>query len=163
VFDEEHVKCFPLSQTENMSIKFIPNAPEELDCKIYPLDQQELETLCTYLAEELTKGFIKDGSSSYTSPTFYISKKDKREYCLMVDYRKLNDITIKDHYLMPNIRMELDKLKGKHLFTKFDVYTRYNNIQIESDDTYKAAFKIPLETYIPKVMPFRLTNAPSIF
>jgi hypothetical protein len=146
-----------------MRIKFIPNAPGELDCKIYPLNQQELETLCKYLAEELAKGFIKDGSSPYTSPTFYILKKDKGEYCLVADYRKLNDITIKDHYPMPNVQTELDKLKGKHLFTKFDVRVGYNNIQIEPEDTYTAAFKMPLGTYIPKVMPFGLTNTLSIF
>jgi hypothetical protein len=64
---------------------------------------------------------------------------------------------------MPNIQTELDKLKGKHLFTKFDVRARYNNIQIEPEDAYKATFKTPLGTYIPKVMPFGLTNAPSIF
>jgi hypothetical protein len=39
VFDEEHAKCFSPSQTENICIKFIPNAPGELDCKIYPLNQ----------------------------------------------------------------------------------------------------------------------------
>jgi hypothetical protein len=146
-----------------MRIKFTPNAPEELDCKIYPLNQWELETLCKYLAEELAKGFIEDRSSPYTSPTFYIPKKDKGEYRLVVDYRKLNDITVKDHYPMPNIQMELDKLKGKHLFTKFDVRAGYNNIRIEDDDAYKAAFKTPLGTYVPKVMPFGLTNAPSVF
>jgi hypothetical protein len=104
-----------------MQIKFTPNAPEELDCKIYPLNQRELETLRKYLAKELAKGFIEDGSSPYTSPTFYIPKKDKGEFRLVVDYRKLNDITVKDHYPMLNVQTELDKLKGKHLFTKFDV------------------------------------------
>jgi hypothetical protein len=121
VFDEEHAKRFPPSHVENMCINFIQNVPGELDCKIYPLNQRELETLHKYLAEELAKGFIEDGNSPYTSPTFYIPKKDKGEYHLVVDYRKLNDITIKDHYPMPNVQMELDKLKGKHLFTKFDV------------------------------------------
>jgi hypothetical protein len=163
VFDEEHAKRFPLSQTENMCINLIPDASEELDCKIYPLNQQELETLRKYLAEELAKGFIEDGSSPYTSPTFYILKKDKGEYRLVVDYHKLNDITIKDHYPMPNVQTELDKLKGKHLFTKFDVRAGYNNIQIQPEDAYKAAFKTPLGTYVLKVMPFGLTNAPSVF
>jgi hypothetical protein len=69
-----------------MHITLVPNAPGELDCKIYPLNQCELETLHKYLAEELAKGFIEDGSSPYTSPTFYIPKKDKGEYRLVVDY-----------------------------------------------------------------------------
>src|SRR5579863_2102276 len=146
-----------------MEIKLIPGAPAELDCKIYPLNQQELETLCKYLTEELEKGFIVDGSSPYTSPTFYIPKKDKGEYRLVIDYCKLNDITIKDHYPMPNVQVELDKLKGKRLFTKFDVRAGYNNILIEPEDAQKATFKTPLGTYVPKVMTFRLTNAPLVF
>src|SRR5579863_3757080 len=108
-----------------MEIKLVPGAPAELNCKIYPLGQQELETLHKYLAEELDKGFIVDRSSPYTSPTFYIPKKDKGEYRLVVDYCKLNDITIKDHYPMPNVQVELNKLKGKWLFTKFNVCTSY--------------------------------------
>ena len=64
---------------------------------------------------------------------------------------------------MPNFQVELDKLKGKTLFTKFDVRTRYNNILMDPNDAHKAAFKTPLGTYIPKVMPFRLSGAPSIF
>jgi hypothetical protein len=64
---------------------------------------------------------------------------------------------------MPNVQIELDKLKGKELFTKFDVRARYNNILIEPEDAQKAAFKTPLGTYVPKVMTFGLTNAPSVF
>src|SRR5579863_8511913 len=163
VFDEECAKRFPLSRPENMEIKLVPGAPAELDCKIYPLNQRELEMLRKYLAKELEKGFIVDGSSPYTSPTFYIPKKDKGEYRLVVDYRKLNDITVKDHYPMPNVQVELNKLKGKWLFTKFDVRTGYNNILIEPEDAHKATFKTLLGTYVPKVMTFGLSNAPSVF
>ena len=63
-----------------MKIKLTPNAPAELDCKIYPLNQRELKTLRKYLSEELEKGFIEDGNSAYTLPTFYIPKKDKGKY-----------------------------------------------------------------------------------
>src|SRR5579863_3691849 len=64
---------------------------------------------------------------------------------------------------MPNVQVKLDKLKGKRLFTKFDVCAGYNNILIEPEDTHKAAFKTPLGTYVPKVMTFSLSNAPSVF
>ena len=73
------------------------------------------------ILEELEKGFIEDRNSAYISPTFYIPKKDKGKYCLVVDYWKLNDVTEKDHDPMPNVQVELDKLKGKTLFTKFDI------------------------------------------
>src|SRR5579863_6403184 len=128
-----------------------------------PSKSTGIGTLHKYLAEELEKGFIVDGSSPYTSPMFYIPKKDKGEYWLVVDYHKLNDITVKDHYPMPNVQVKLDKLKGKRLFTKFDVRAGYNNILIEPEDAHKAAFKTPLGTYVPKVMTFGLSNAPSVF
>ena len=141
----------------------MPNTLTELDCKIYPLNQRELKTLHKYLLEELEKGFIEDRNSPYASPIFYIPKKDKGEYRLVVDYQKLNDVTEKDHYPMPNVQVELDKLKEKTLFTKFDVYTGYNNILMDPDNAYKATFKTPLGTYIPKVMNFGLSSAPSVF
>ena len=64
---------------------------------------------------------------------------------------------------MPDTRVELDKLKGKKLFSKFNIKDGYHNIQIESRDRHKAAFKTPLGTYIPKVMTFGLRNTPSVF
>ena len=64
---------------------------------------------------------------------------------------------------MPNVQVELNKLKGKHLFTKFNICAGYNNILMDPNDAHKAAFKTPLGTYIPKVMTFRLSGASSVF
>jgi hypothetical protein len=61
---------------------------------------------------------------------------------------------------MANTETELDKLKGKKVFTKFDIWAGYNNILIEEGDRFKAAFKTQVGTYIPQVMPFGLCNAP---
>jgi len=82
---------------------------------------------------------------------------------MVVDYCKVNDMTIKDHYTMANTETELDKLKSKKIFTKFDIQARYNNIIIEPEDRYKAAFKTQIGTYISQVMPFGLCNAPPLF
>jgi hypothetical protein len=59
--------------------------------------------------------------------------------------------------------MELDKLKDKRLFSKFDIKDGYHNILIDPKDQHKAAFKTPIGSYIPKVMTFGLKNAPSVF
>jgi hypothetical protein len=80
-----------------------------------------------------------------------------------MDYQKLNTITIPDKYYMPDMQVKLDKLKGKKLFSKFDIKDGYHNILIEPKDRHKGAFKTRLGTYIPKVMTFGLCNAPSVF
>ena len=115
------------------------------------------------IGEELDRNFIKEGASPIVSPTFLVPKKQKGDYRMVVDYRKVNDMTEKDHYTMANGEVELDKLKNKRLFMQFDIRAGYNNIIIEEKDQSKAAFKTPIGTYIPQVMPFGLCNAPSLF
>ena len=80
-----------------------------------------------------------------------------------MDYRKLNQYTIHDNNPLPNIQLALEQLHGKRLFSKFDIQWGYNNIRIKEEDQYKAAFKTPQGTYVPRVMYFGLTNAPPFF
>jgi Reverse transcriptase (RNA-dependent DNA polymerase) len=82
----------------------------------------------------------------------YCPKKDKDELHMVIDYRKLNDITKKDFYPLPNLRTELEKLSHHQLFSKLDVRAGYNNIRIKEEDQYKVVFKTPLGTFIPIVM-----------
>ena len=64
---------------------------------------------------------------------------------------------------MVNIKTILESLSGKELFSKFNIQWGYKNIRITEEDQYKAAFKTTFGTYIPRVMYFRLTNAPPHF
>jgi hypothetical protein len=82
---------------------------------------------------------------------------------MVIDYWKLNDITVPNKYYMPDTRTELDKLKGKWLFSKFNIKNGYHNILIDPKDRYKAAFKIPIGSYILNIMTFSLKNALSVF
>jgi hypothetical protein len=163
VFSEEGAKRLPPSRQEDMAIPFKDGAPEQLDCKVYPLSGKELDVLRANLDEDIQKGFIKHGTSSFVSPIFFIPKKDGEELRMVIDYRKLNDMTKKDFYPLPNLRTELEKLSKHRLFSKFDVRAGYNNIRIKEEDQHKAAFKTPLGTFIPTVMTFGFCNAPSIF
>ena len=72
-------------------------------CEVYPLNQAEMEELRKNLKKDHAKGFIKDKLSLNTMPIFFIPKKDTKELWMIVDYRKLNDIIIKDDYLLPNL------------------------------------------------------------
>ena len=96
------------------------------------------------------------------SPFFFVKKKDgKLRPCQ--DYRYLNDWTIKNAYPLPLISEIMDKLKGAKYFSKFDVQWGYNNVQIQSGDEWKAAFKTNQGLYEPTVMFFGMCNSPATF
>jgi hypothetical protein len=80
VFSEEARKQFPPSHKENMAIKFIPGAPTNIDCKVYPLNRDESNWLIMQIGKELDMGYIKPGSSPITSPTFLVPKKQPGQY-----------------------------------------------------------------------------------
>jgi hypothetical protein len=107
---------------------------EQLDCKTYPLSGKELQVLRKAFDKDVKKGYIKHGTSSFVSPIFFIPKKDGEELRMVIDYQKLNDLTKKDYYPLPNLHTELEKLSKHKLFSKFDVRAGYNNIQIAEQD-----------------------------
>ncbi len=79
VFFEKESKRFPPVQEEDMSIQLKGDAPEVINCKVYPLTKDERITLQKFLATELELGRIKEGPSPYTSPVYFINKKDLAE------------------------------------------------------------------------------------
>ena len=165
VFSDERAKRFPPARGEDgdFPINLKPDAPKEFNCKVYPLTREELSTLKEYLAKQLDKRYIEPGGSQYTSPVFFIGKKDSKEKRLIVDYRRLNHWTITDNGPLPNIQTLVGRLQGKELFSKFDIRWGYNNVRIKKEDQHKAAFKTPLGTYIPRVVQFGLKNMPAWF
>src|SRR6266566_164754 len=163
VFSEEESKRFPPAREEDMSIQLKGDAPKVINCKVYPLTKDECITLQKFLAMELELGRIKEGPSPYTSPVYFINKKDSAEKQIIMDYREVNKWTVCNNNLLSNIREALKQLQGKGLFSKFDIWWGYNNICIKEGDQHKAAFKTTYETYLPQVMYFGLINAPPFF
>ena len=82
---------------------------------------------------------------------------------LVVDYRQLNDITIKDRTPLPLINELKDRLHGKNWFTALDLKGAYNLIRIKKGDEWKTAFRTKFGLFEYLVMPFGLTNAPATF
>jgi len=82
---------------------------------------------------------------------------------LVQDYRKLNQVTIKDKISLPLIREVIDKLKEAKFFNKLDLIWGYNNIQIKEGDEWKAVFLINKGLFEPQVIYFGLYNSPETF
>ncbi len=162
VFDEKEADRFPPKQEEDHAIKLKEDAPAVLDCKIYPLSHDQDSKLTKFLGEHLRKGYIQESKSPYAAPFFFIKKKDGKLQPVQ-DYRKLNEQTVRDNYPLPLIKMILEQLQGRSLFTKFDIRWGYNNIRIKEGDEWKATFKTPKGLFEPRVMFFGLTNSPVTF
>ena len=87
---------------------------------------KEEEVLNQQLDKQLNAGLIVESKSRYAAPCFYIPKKDSLLW-LVQDYRKLNQVTIKDKTPLSLIGKAIDKLKEVKYFNKLDLIWRYNN------------------------------------
>lgn len=130
--------------------------------KVYPLRHEHRETLDEYLRENLEKGFIRPSQSPAGCPILFVPKKNGK-WRLCVDYRSLNDITIKNCYPLPLITELRDMLVGAQWFTALDLKGAYNLIRIKKGDEWKTAFRTRQGLFEYLVMPFGLTNAPATF
>ena len=136
--------------------------PRELYAKTYAMTLKEEEALNQWLDKQLKAGLIVESKSRYAAPYFYIPKKDG-SLRLVQDYRKLNQVTIKDKTPLPLIGEVIDKLKEAKYFNKLDLIWGYNNIRIKEGDEWKAAFLMNKGLFKPRVMYFRLCNSPETF
>ncbi len=78
VFSEEESKRYPPKRAWDHAIEFKKDAPDAIDCKVYPQTQEEDKALQKFLAEEVEKGYVRPSKSPYASPFFYIKKKDRK-------------------------------------------------------------------------------------
>jgi len=126
------------------------------------LTKLEREELKKQLKELLDKGFIRKSTSPAGAPVLFVRKKDGT-LRLVIDYRKLNEMTIRNSYPLPLISELLDRVKGAKIFTKLDLKSAYNLVRIKEGDEYKTAFRTRYGHFEFLVMPFGLKNAPATF
>ena len=73
------------------------------------------------------------------APVFFVKKKEG-SLCLVQDYWKLNEIMIKNSYLLPLVSNMLTRLRNMEWFTTLDLCWGFNNIRLKEGDEWKAAF-----------------------
>ena len=116
-----------------------------------------------HLKEMMEAGAIKASQSPYSSNAVIVRKKDGTiRFC--VDFRKLNNKTIKDAYAIPRVEESLHLLAGSKYFSKLDLRSGYWQVEIREEDKPKTAFQVgSLGFYEFNRMPFGLCNAPATF
>ena len=114
------------------------------------------------LQEMLDQGIIRHSKSSFASPIVLVKKKDG-SLRLCVDYRQLNDRTVKDSFPLPRIEETLEALGGATFFSSLDLAHGYFQVRMHPDSIGKTAFRVPWGLYEFLRMPQGLTNSPSTF
>jgi transposase InsO family protein len=151
--------ALPKHKPWDHEIKLIPGKEPGFQ-PIYKLSEKELEVLKEYIDTMLKKGFIRRSESPAGYPVLFVPKKNgKLRPC--IDYRKLNDMTIKNRYPLPNIGELRDRLAHANVFTALDLRGAYNLIRMKEGEEWKTAFRTRYGLFEYLVMPFGLTNAPA--
>jgi transposase InsO family protein/predicted aspartyl protease len=132
--------------------------PVKLRMRRTPLGFQEEEE--GHLQSMLNQGVIQPSCSEWAAAPVLVRKKDGSvRYC--IDYRALNDRTIKDAFPLPLIEECLDTLQGVHYFSTLDMMSGYWQVEIAEEDRHKTAFLTKYGLFEHVRMAFGLCNAPA--
>nr|OQO15701.1 hypothetical protein B0A51_17499 [Rachicladosporium sp. CCFEE 5018] len=160
-FSTEGSASLPESGPQDLSIDLVEGSTSPW-MPLYNLSQDELVILKEYIQTNLAKGWIRHSKSPAEAPILFVKKKDGTMR-LCVDYRGLNNVTVKNRHPLPLIPESLDQLAWGRIFTKLDVRDAYHRIRIKPGDEWKTAFRTRYGHFEYTVMPFGLANAPVAF
>ncbi len=122
----------------------------------------KLEILRAYIKNNMANGFIRPFKSPARALILFNQKPDS-SLKLCVDYRGLNNLTIKNRYLLPLVRELLDRLGRAQYLTQLDLTNVYQQMRIKDCNKLKTVFKTRYGHFEYQVIPFGLINTPATF
>jgi hypothetical protein len=126
--------------------------------QLYRMSVEELKELKKQLMELQEAGYIRPSSSPWGAPVLFVQKKDGLQR-MCVDYRSLNDVTMKNKCQVPRIEDLFNQMRGARVFSKIDLRSGYHQMKIRPSDIPKMDFSTRYGLYEFTVMSFGLTNA----
>jgi hypothetical protein len=160
VFPEE-LPGMPPDREVKFIIDLLPGTAP-ISKRPYRMSVEELKELKKQLMELQEAGYIRPSSSPWGAPVLFVQKKDGSQW-MCVDYRSLNDVTIKNKYMLSRIDDLFDQMRGARVFSNIDLRSGYHQMKIRPSDIPKMAFSTRYGLYEFTVMSFGLTNAPTYF
>lgn len=157
----EEPQGLPPKRDVEHQIRLKPGSIPKFQCpyRVSHDQKNEVEKIVSSLLES---GEIQPSKSPFASPVILVKKKDST-WRMCVDYRYLNNLTIKHNYPIPVIEELLDELGGSKYYSKIDLRSGYFQILVAPEYRYLTAFRTHNGHYEFLVMPFGLCNAPATF
>ncbi|CAF1194496.1 unnamed protein product, partial [Didymodactylos carnosus] len=144
----------------NHVINTLPHSPPAQRPYPQPNTEESMYKICQ---EFLKAGLISESHSPYAAPALLVKKSDGKDR-LVIDYKKLNLVTIKDSSPLPNMEDTIQKLgRGYKYFSKLDLKSGFYQIPIKEEDKEKTAFITSFGHYQFNVLPMGLRNSPPTF
>lgn len=156
-----------LTSTKLIQHEINTNNSAPIVSKTYRYPEIHKEEVNKQIEKMLKENIIRPSYSPWSSPLWVVPKKldssGKKKWRVVIDYRKLNDVTIGDSFPLPNITEILDQLGKSKYFTTLDLYAGFHQIEVKPEDRPKTAFSTPLGLFEFNRMPFGLKNSPATF
>ncbi|GFX29077.1 retrovirus-related Pol polyprotein from transposon 17.6 [Trichonephila clavipes] len=133
-----------------------------IKCPIYKIPFNLRNEFRRQIADLEKAGIISKSKSQYNTPALFVKQKEKLR--LVLDFRKLNEITLTQDFAIPTLDDILHEISGSNYFSTLDIKSAFNQIPLHFRDRHKTAFSTPDgDKYEFNRLCFGLKNSPKAF
>ncbi|GFW92317.1 retrovirus-related Pol polyprotein from transposon 17.6 [Trichonephila clavipes] len=133
-----------------------------IKCPIYKIPFSLRNEFRRQIADLEKAGIISKSNSQYNTPALFVKQKEK--WRLVLDFRKLNEITVTQDFVIPTLDDILHEISGSNYFSALDMKSAFNQIPLHFADRHKTAFSTPDgDKYQFNRLCFGLKNSPKAF
>ena len=152
----------PLTRARLPAMRIETGETRPVSRRPYRLSHHESQEVERIVKDHIAAGIVRPSFSPWASPVILIKKKTG-EYRLVVDYRRLNSVTVPDAYPLPRLDDTLEAMAGAQWFSSLDLASAYHQVPLDPEDQSKTAFVTKSGVFQFTVVPFGLRNAPGHF
>lgn len=134
-----------------------------IQCRPFPVPYALREPLQKEIKQLSEAGIIKKSNSRYSFPLILVKKKTQGTFRLVIDYRRLNSITVSSNYKLPLITDILHSLRGANYYSTLDANSSFHQIKLRDEDKHLTAFSSPFGHFEYNYLSFGLKNSAQIY